>query len=65
MRPAGPLRESALLAQAESFDNLAIPIRVSTVQVVQQPATLVDHHDQPAPRGVSLLRGTEGDWLDS
>ena len=47
-RPEGPLRKSALLAQTKSFHNLAIPIRVATIQIVQQPAALVDHHDQSA-----------------
>jgi hypothetical protein len=42
-------QESALLTQAESFHNLAIPIWVAPVQVVQQPTAFVDHHDQPAP----------------
>ncbi len=52
MRPEGPLGISALLAQAKSCHNLAIPIWVSPIQIVQQPATLVDHHDQPAARSV-------------
>jgi len=38
-----------LLAQAKAFNNLAVPIRVTTVQIVQQAAALVDHHDQTAP----------------
>src|ERR1700690_2735815 len=59
MRPEGPLRESALLAQTESFDNLAVPIRVATIQIVQQPAPLVDHHDQPAPRSMIFGVGPE------
>ena len=54
-----PLRESALLAQTKSFDNLAIPIRVATVQIVQQPAPLADHHDQPAPRSMIFGVGPE------
>ena len=41
--------KSALLAQTKSFHNLAIPIRVATIQIVQQPPALVDHHDQSAP----------------
>jgi hypothetical protein len=43
------IRLPALLAQAESFHNLAIPIRVPAIEIVQQPAALVDHHDQSAP----------------
>src|SRR5580704_1065645 len=50
-------QESALLTQAESFHNLAIPIRVAPIQVVQQPSAFVDHHDQPPPRGVILRVG--------
>ncbi len=38
-----------LLAQAKTFHNLAVPIRVTTVQIVQQASALVDHHDQTAP----------------
>ena len=49
LRPERPLRNSALLAQAESCHNLAIPIRVAPVQIIQQTPPLVDHHDQPAP----------------
>src|SRR5580704_17697103 len=48
------LKESALLPQAESFHNPAVAIRVATVQIVQQPTALVDHHDQPATRCVVL-----------
>ncbi len=48
-----------LLAQAESFHNLAVPIRVAAVQIVQQPPALVDHHDQSATGGVVLCVGLE------
>jgi hypothetical protein len=48
MRQVVPLRGSALFTQTESFDNLAIPIRVAPVQIVQQSSAPVDHHDQPA-----------------
>ena len=37
-----------LLAQAKAINNLAVPIRVTPVEIVQQPPALVDHHDQPA-----------------
>ena len=43
-----------LLAQTKAFDNLAIPIRVATVEIIQKPAALVDHHDQPASRRMVL-----------
>ena len=59
MRPERPLGGSALLAQAKSCHNLAIPIRVATVQIVQQPATLIDHHDQPATRSMIFCVGLE------
>ena len=55
----GARKAPRLLAQAESLNNLAIPIRVAAVEVVQEPAALVDHHDQPAPRGVILYVGLE------
>jgi hypothetical protein len=34
-----------LFAQTKAIDNLTIPIRVTTVEVIQKPAALVDHHD--------------------
>jgi hypothetical protein len=49
-----PTRAGQLLAQTKAFDNLTIPIRVTTVEVVQQPPALVDHHDQPASRRMVL-----------
>jgi hypothetical protein len=58
-RPERPIEGSALFAQAKSCHNLAIPIRVASVQIVQQPATLVDHHDQPAARSVIFCVGLE------
>jgi hypothetical protein len=39
-----------LLAQTKTLDNLAIPIRVPAVQVIEQAAALIDHHDQTATR---------------
>ena len=38
-----------LLAQAKAINNLAVPIRVTPVEIVQQPPALVDHHDQTSP----------------
>jgi hypothetical protein len=43
------LSKAKLLAQTETFDNLAIPIRVAPVEVIEQAAALIDHHDQTAP----------------
>ena len=56
-----------LLAQTKTFDNLAIPIWVAAVQVVQQPAAPVDHHDQPAARSVIFRVGFEmgGEVVDA
>src|SRR5882672_6311958 len=62
-----PLRFSAsgcrpprrLLAQAKAFNNLAIPIRVPAVKIVQQTPTLVYHHDQPAAGCVVFYVGLE------
>ena len=44
-----PRYRERLLAQAKAFHNLAIPIRVTAIKIVQQAAALVDHHDQTAP----------------
>src|ERR1700682_5160453 len=49
-----PAHAGQLLAQTKAFDNLAIPIRVTTVKIIQQPPALVDHHDQPASRRMVL-----------
>ena len=38
-----------LLAKAKAFNNLAVPIRITAVKIVQQATALVDHHDQTAP----------------
>src|SRR4029077_2527874 len=38
------LFKEQLLAQTKAFDNLAIPIRVTTVEIIQKTAALVDHH---------------------
>ena len=37
-----------LLAQAKAINNLAVPIRVTAIEIVQQTTTLIDHHDQTA-----------------
>ena len=56
-----------LLAQTKPFDNLAIPIRVAAIQVVQQPAAPIDHHDQPAARSMIFCVGSEvgGEVVDA
>ena len=48
-----------LLAQAETVDNLAVPIRVTAVEIVQQAAALIDHHDQSATGCMVLHMGLE------
>lgn len=45
----GVLLCKPLLAQTEAIHNLAIPIRVPAVEIVQESPALVDHHDQPPP----------------
>ena len=37
-----------LLAQAKAINNLAVPIRVTAIEIVQQTPAFIDHHDQPA-----------------
>lgn len=44
----------SLLAQAETFDDLAIPIRIAAIQVIEQPAAFIHHHNQAAPGRVIL-----------
>jgi hypothetical protein len=45
----GVFSSKPLLAQTEPFHNLAVPIRVSPVEIVQESPALVDHHDQSPP----------------
>src|SRR5215472_6811109 len=52
-------RTARLFAQTKTFNNLAVPIRVTAVEVVQQAPALVDHHDQAAPRCMVLHVGLE------
>src|ERR1700687_4941449 len=58
-RPISVVNRGRLLAQAKTFNNLAVPIRVATVEIVQQTAALIDHHDQPATRCMVLHVGLE------
>jgi hypothetical protein len=37
-----------LLSQTQSFDNLAVPIGITTIQIIQQTPAPVHHHDQAA-----------------
>ena len=57
-----------LLADAELADDVAIPIRITSLQVVKKAATLADKHQQtPARAMVFLVRfemlGELGDSL--
>jgi len=47
-RPKLPAIEGRLLAQAKTFNNIAVPIRVAAVEIVQQPPAFVNHHNQTA-----------------
>jgi hypothetical protein len=44
-----PSKNARLLAQTKSFDNLAVPIRLTSIQVIKQPSALIDHHNKSAP----------------
>ena len=58
--PPHPIETAGrLLAQAKTFNNLAVPIRVAAVEIVQQTAALIDHHDQSAARCMVLHVGLE------
>ena len=48
-----------LLAQAKAINNLAVPIRVTAIEIVQQTPALVDHHDQPPPGRMVFNVGLE------
>src|SRR2546426_5049274 len=58
-RPDSNEKAGRLLAQAKTVNNLAVPIRVAAVEIVQQAAALIDHHDQSAPGCVVFHMGLE------
>ena len=58
-RPDFDGKAGRLLAQAKTFNNLAVPIRVATVEIVQQTAALIDHHNQSAARCMIFHVGLE------
>jgi hypothetical protein len=62
-----PLRDGMLLPQTETVDNLSVPIRIAAIQVVQQPAAPIDHHDQSAARSMIFRVGFEvgGEVVDA
>ena len=47
-RPKFPEIRGRLLAQAKTFNNIAVPIRVAAVEIVQQSPAFVHHHNQSA-----------------
>ncbi len=49
-----PIEIRQLLAQAKAINNLAVPIWVTPVEIVQQPPALVHHHDQATARRMVL-----------
>jgi len=49
----------SLLADSEPLNNRFIPLRVVPLQVVEQTATLADHHEEAATGGMVLLVRTE------
>ena len=46
---------ACLLAQAELLDDILITIGIVFLEVVEQAATLADHHEKSAARAVVLL----------
>jgi len=46
---------ACLLAQAELLDDILIAIGIVFLEVVEQAATLADHHEKSAARAVVLL----------
>src|SRR5207249_10519759 len=58
-RPDSNETAGRLLAQAKTFNNLAVPIRVAAVEIVQQTTALIDHHDQSAARCMVFHVGLE------
>ena len=54
-------------AQTQPFHNLVVLLDVRFLQIIQQTTSLLDHHQQPAPRMVILLMYLEmlGEFGDS
>jgi hypothetical protein len=48
-------RGANLVSQLKFLCNRLIPINIGILQVIQQPAALTDHHEQPAARTMVLL----------
>ena len=43
------------MAQLELFGDGLVPIDIDSLEVIQQPASLSDHHQQTAARAVVFL----------
>jgi len=43
------------MAQLKLFGDGLVPIDIDSLEVIQQPSSLADHHQQPAARAVVLL----------
>jgi hypothetical protein len=54
-----PFEDARLLAQTKSFDNLAVPIRLTAIQIIKQPSALIDHHNKSAPRSMIFAMGAQ------
>jgi hypothetical protein len=69
------LRESKILfveyvwlsSQTQPSHNFVIPLDVDFLQIIKQTTSLLDHHQQPAPRMIVLLVYLEmlGEFVDS
>ncbi len=56
-----------LLADAELANNVAIPVRVTTLQIIEQTTTFADKHQQASARTMIFLMCLEvlGEFGDS
>jgi len=52
-------RERSLTSEAESTNDFLVALRAPTVQIGEQPASLADHLEQAAARGIVMPRGPE------
>ena len=59
VKPAPVAAKKPLLANAEFADNVFVSFGVVGLQVVEQAATLADHHQETAAGGVILLMRLE------
>src|SRR2546422_2797423 len=52
-------RERSLTPEAETTNDFLVALRAPTVQICEQPASLADHLEQAAARGIVVPRGPE------